>query len=553
MKKIFITILAFFATMMANAYDYEVDGFFYNLDKNTNTLSVTFKKRLNTYSSEKGSYSGYVKIPKSCVINGVTYPVTEIGVEAFRNCDITGVDIPNSIRKIGAQAFQNSQLTSVVIPNSVEIVNILAFDIPTLRSAVVGTGVKEIWKPWGSYSNTGYIKKEDVPNIKVIWLPNTPPDGYGNALCKMNYVANNLYTVPNSYEWAEYDWHEQYPLIKVYPFLSSMFTVDGVVYVPLSPSDRTCEAIDCTYESKYTNLTIGPVISYQGINMTVKGVDALTCCGNQYIKHVTIGEGISQIGDYAFYDCSSLEDFRVPNTVKEIGNEAFQNCRKLKNMIIEDAQDEIKLGNYVFQDCGLDSVYIGRKLIYRTFYIKSSNHYPDSPFYRNASLRAIRITDVEDQIYENEFYGCSGLKNVYIGDGVKKFGNWAFSGCSSLDYLAYGSGVQSIGEEAFSDCVSVTQIYSKAKTPPTCQTQALDDINKFKCTVHVPTGSLSSYQSADQWKEFFFILDDLSTGIEIIGNEQSVIDDWYDLHGCHISKPTTKGVYIINGKKVIIK
>jgi hypothetical protein len=147
-------------------------------------------------------------------------------------------------------------------------------------------------------------------------------------------------------------------------------------------------------------------------------------------------------------------------------------------------------------------MYIGRKISYST-----SSSYGYSPFYRNTSLRTVVITDTETEIYDNEFYGCSNLKNVSIGNGVNKIGKWAFSGCSSLDYFAFGDNVQSIGEEAFSDCNNVTRILTSAMTPPVCGNQALDDINKWNCSLYVPSEAKSAYQQAEQWKEFFFIED----------------------------------------------
>ena len=59
----------------------------------------------------------------------------------------------------------------------------------------------------------------------------------------------------------------------------------------------------------------------------------------------------------------------------------------------------------------------------------------------------------------------------------------------------------------------MTKFKIRATVPPTCGTQALDDINKWECTLSVPKGTVSSYQQAVQWKEFFFI-DEGATGIQ---------------------------------------
>ena len=337
------------------------------------------------------------------------------------------------------------------------------------------------------------------------------------------------------------------------------------------------------------------------------GNEAFRGCNN--LSSITLGEGIISIGDYAFYGCSKLTEVTIPNkttslgeycfsgnsllanidlgnglktigqscfsrcsmheisipaSVTSIGNYTFNNCSSLADVVIEDRTSELTLGSNgsspLFASCPLDSVYIGGKIKYNT---SSSSGY--SPFYRNTSLRTIVITDEEEEIYDNEFYGCTNLKNVTMGDGVKKIGNWAFSGCSNLDYFNFGSGMQSIGDEAFSDCTNLTMLISYAEVPPTCGSMALDDINKWECVLRVPQNSLSAYQAADQWKEFFFI-EDVLTGINEIeaeteGDAQGdVRGDVYSLNGTLLKRNVNvnrlnsilpAGLYVVNGRKVV--
>ena len=535
--------------------------------------------------------------------------VTTIGSYAFYGCSgLTSITIPHSVTSIGSSAFDGcTGLTSVTIPNSVTSISGHTFYNTRLKSVTIGAGVLSISSDAFSYSDSSTGAKP----VKVIWLTNTPPSGYERVGGKVNYVANDLYKGLSN--------------MTVYPFLSSMFEAGGVKYVPVSPSERTCDAIDCTYDAAAENINIGKTVSYKGIAMTVNNIKPYTCYQNPFIKSADVsyngsigdyvfsgnislekailGDKVTSLGDYVFNGCSRLQSIDIPNGITQMGSYAFRNCSNmtsakigtgvtaineytfsgcsalkdvqigsnvktignyvfsgctslpvinipkavtsignytfsgctaLREVVMEDRADDtvLSLGSNgsspMFASCPLDKVYIGRNISYN----KTSN-YGYSPFYRNTSLRSVTITDRETEVSENEFYGCTNLKEVKIGDGVTTIGSWAFSGCAAIDYFAFGSSVKTIGQEAFSDCTAMTRLISRAATPPSCGSQALDDINKWTCTLSVPAGSTSAYQKAAQWKEFFFIDNDM-TGIEAVAAEgvsNADITDIYDLNG----------------------
>ena len=556
------------------------------------------------------------------------------------------VIIGDSVTTIGDGAFNYCPfLTSVTIPNSVTTIGWGAFwACSSLTSVTIGSHVTKI--------ETDAFYRTDV--TKVIWLTNTPPAGYSNVKDGIHYVANDLYTDLSNK--------------KVYPYLSSIFEVDGIKYVPVSPSERICDAIDCAYTGEPYELKINKKVNHKGVDMTVREINPYTAykcanikkayiningsighrafsgCANlstvniervndignwafsectnlasvdikktndignwafsectnlvsvvvkegnnigesafsncSSLKTLSLDNKIKSLGRYAFSgcnnlkqfvipdsvtilnydllrDCSSLKSLRIHKGVKEI-NEAFNGCTNLSTLIIEDRNTSLKIiskYNPLFKDCKLDSVYIGGKIVYET-----SSVYGYSPFYRNTSLRTVRVSDAETTIYDNEFYGCTNLQNVSIGDNVKRIGKWAFSGCSSLKNFTFGSGLQSIGQEAFSDCFNITQISSEAVVPPTCDINALDDINKWNCKLFVPKTNINAYKQAAQWKEFFFI-EGITTGIinNIYNKTENV--DVYTIDGIkRLSKANVneinalpKGIYIINGKKIVIK
>ena len=620
-----IALLAFLlsAPQAMFAYDFSQDGLAYDIlseeDKTCEVAGCTSR-----------SSPSVVIIPSTVVYGSTTYTVISIGFKAFSNSRLTAVEIPNSVTSIGVEAFHGcSSLTAIQIPSSVTSIGGWAFrgcsgltsvEIPNsvtsisdytfygcerLHSVTIGAGVLSIDR----YA-FGDRYPYDRPR-KVIWLCNTPPEGYENAEGSVNYVANTSYNGLRN--------------VKIYPYLSSLFEVGGIKYVPVSPSERTCEAIDCAYDTTSV-VRIGRTVSYQGVEMTVEDIRPYTCYDNDRMKTLHLDGYVGDVGGYAFYDCDSLAGVTIPNTVgnlgkncfqgctaltqatinatgslgencfqgctalaqatidatgnlgescfegctaltqasinvngslgescfegctalaqailgdsitgilgscfrscsalpeitipaavKRIGNHVFEGCTSLANVTIADRNSVLTLGNNyynepMFADCPLNAVYIGGNISYST---DASDGY--SPFYRNTSLESVTITDKETEISENEFYGCTNLKNVTLGDGIEAIGSYAFSGCAALEDFTFGSSLDSIGKEAFSDCTAMTRLVSRTAIPPVCGPQALDDINKWTCKLYVPDASIDAYQSADQWKEFFFITTDIAHAVE---------------------------------------
>ena len=462
-------------------------------------------------SIEGSTFSGCTGLTSVTIPEGVT----TIGESAFRNCEnLASLTLPNSLTSIGISAFYGCKnLKTLTIPNRVSTIGDYAFYNTYLNSLTLGAGVRSIGGSAFSYNyNDGYRP------AKVFWMTNTPPSGYRNGEGMINYVSNDLYTELNN--------------IKVYPYLSSMFEVDGVKYVLVNPSERTCDAVDCVYDERNAIVDIKAQTTYRTVSLAVKNMQPFIFYGNTFVQNSTVEIG-GDISEYAFFGCSNMQKAVFGNTgnkdlneftgcfigenVNNVADYAFSGCAKLNNLIINDREEGLTLGSNgalpLFDDCPFDSVYIGGDISYQ---ITSDKGY--SPFYRNTWLRTVVITDKETEVSPNEFYGCTNLQDFTVGDGVTTFGDWCFSGCLSLKKLSFGTQLAEIGREAFSDCTAITQIVSKTSTPPVCGTQAMDDINKWDCTLYVPVGSEVGYRAADQWKEFFFVTE--GTGEEG-GNPQA--------------------------------
>ena len=144
----------------------------------------------------------------------------------------------------------------------------------------------------------------------------------------------------------------------------------------------------------------------------------------------------------------------------------------------------------------------------------------------------------------------------------------AFSGNTSLTEILLPETITAIGSGAFKNCIHLVSIAIKAITPPTLLNSAVssprrassvfEGVNKETCILFVPEGSLNAYKAAEGWNEFKNIVEYNFSAIHAIAIDGQACDI-YDLNGRKVRGNATtleglsKGMYIVNGKKLIVK
>ncbi|MBR6036695.1 MAG: leucine-rich repeat domain-containing protein [Bacteroidaceae bacterium] len=287
----------------------------------------------------------------------------------------------------------------------------------------------------------------------------------------------------------------------------------------------------------------------------------VTSGDTNYTGSVTIPEtvtendvaySVTEIGDDAFYGCYRLTSVTIPNSVTSLGNRAFSGCSGLTSVTIPNSVTSI--GEGTFAACsGLTSVTIPNSVTEIRY----------GAFSRCSGLTSVTIPNSVTSIRNFAFYICSSLTSVTIGNSVTEIGYGAFSRCSGLTSVTIPNSVTSIRDYAFQDCSGLKDVYCCAKSVPETVSGwlgAFDNSSISSATLHVPVASLETYKATDPWNTFKEIvaLTDEETAITDIefgqsrkSHETNVI---YDLQGHRISnKKLPKGVYIVNGKKVLVK
>ncbi len=181
---------------------------------------------------------------------------------------------------------------------------------------------------------------------------------------------------------------------------------------------------DCTWSLDGTVLTIsgnGEMGDYYYDNVYSSSLAPW----GRYVTKVTIDKGVTNIGEYAFYECESLTSITIPDSVTSIGNCAFWQCRRLATITIPDSVTCI--GFSAFKNC--------------------------------TSLDSITIPDGVASIGGSAFSDCTSLTSITIPDGVTSIGYLAFSYCTSLTSITIPDSVTSIGSCAFSGCTRLKDVY----------------------------------------------------------------------------------------------
>jgi len=180
------------------------------------------------------------------------------------------------------------------------------------------------------------------------------------------------------------------------------------------------------------------------------------------ISRVVIKNGVTSIGDYAFFGCWKLQSISIPNSVTQIGEEAFAYCDVLREIHISSIESWLLMNfkgsrsrpNYndscclFFNDEEAESITIPPSL-------SSINSSAINNF---SNVKSIAFSDDVSKIGIFSFYGCSSLTSIIIPDGVTTIDGLSFSGCSSLVNISIPNSVTTINDLYFPGCYNLANI-----------------------------------------------------------------------------------------------
>lgn len=276
---------------------------------------------------------------------------------------------------------------------------------------------------------------------------------------------------------------------------------DSLISVTI-PDSVTAIGKSAFFECSWlSDVYITDIAAWCGISLDNQVSNPLYYAQNLYLNgelatSLEIPDSVTEIRDFAFYGCKSLESITIPDSVTRIGMWAFHECSMLTSVTIGNSVTEI--GNNAFYYCySLKSITIP----------DSITEIRDLVFGNCISLANITIPNSVTKIGEYTFLDCDSLTNITIPNSVTSIGNTAFYGCDLLKSITIPESVTEIGDGAFWCCSSLASVYCEPTTPPNIISNAHDISFLFLDNapgrkIYVPTQSVDAYKSADYWKFF---------------------------------------------------
>ena len=548
--------------LTASADAVEIDGIWYNLVGKAKSAEVTRDPSKTIYEA---CYSGDIVIPSKVTYESIEYDVTVIGNSAFENStELTSVTIPNSVTRLANYAFEScSGLEYVNIPNSITSIGESAFyGCSSLTSITIPNSVITIGNTafQGCTGLTSFIIPNNVTTIGwgLFW------ECSGLTSITLN---NNITIIP-------LDMFAGCTSLKSFTIPDGVTSIGGAAFA-------ACSSL--------SSITIPNSVT-EILSTSFYNCNALTS--------VTLSNNLTQIGEFAFGYCTNMTSINIPNSVTTIGNIAFEGCSKLTTVMIGSGIQEIKSNSFL--NCGeLTDVYCFAEDIPTTDDDAFENSYVN---YATLHVPTSAISAYSASAPWSGFGTITAItsEDITIGD----LGIGTFCGSNPIDF----TGIEDIkayvvsSYEKASGQVTLTRTYyvppftgvvvkgnkgvytipagvgqpvypnmMKGVTTNTALNKVSGDYTNYvlankggnlgfyaitngttlaagKAYLPLPTADLPSAA-----REFTLIFDDgETTEIMKVASQEKASQGYYDLQGRRVANPTS-GLYIVNGKKVIIK
>lgn len=370
--------------------------------------------------------------------------ITTIGAYLFHsNRGVTKVTLPKTLKEIGKFSFVNNQtLTSIEIPEGVTTIDEYAFHgCNAMTSVSFPKSLTSIGRT--AFYNTS-IKTVYYNGLKEEWDSNVTigenNEKITNATFEFAYDGklgdNILYKLNKTTGELKLTGSGDTPNYSVTPFNS---IADDIKSVTIG------EGITGVGDKLFSTCTEITAVTLPSTLSSI-GAEAFNSCKS--LASINIPQNVSQIGVNAFYNCSALKSVTLPEKITEIKTQTFYGCTSLTSIIIPEKVESI--GNGAFKSCkSLTSVTVPSKV----------TTIGANAFEGCVKLTGIALPESVTSIGNAAFYGCTALKNIVIPNEITEIKENTFFNCTALTSITLPKGITSIGTSAFDGCTALQEVH----------------------------------------------------------------------------------------------
>lgn len=184
------------------------------------------------------------------------------------------------------------------------------------------------------------------------------------------------------------------------------------------------------------------------------------------ILRVVIEDGVTEISNYAFYQCTALREIMIGASLKSFGKWSLWECRSLTAIRVSEGNP-----SYAADEYGV--LFNAKKTVlvhYPLGAASVSYTVPDSvteigksAFNNCIYLETVSLPETVSVIGDSAFYHCIALKTMVLPANLTKIGKYAFAGCGALTEIRIPASVEKIGKLAFHYCDALTAIHVDEK------------------------------------------------------------------------------------------